>query len=521
METAELVKILIVDDERLIRQGIKHYINWEQEGFQIVGEAANGREALEMIKAFRPDIVLTDIVMPLMDGEELTREIKSVYPEIEVVVLSSFSEFDYVRSSFQSGVADYILKPTLEVRSLLNVLRQTVEKAQSSRKHSPPAPPASASRPLDQIMERLIAGYTDYDEAMVREHFPHDRFILLGADLKRLSAEVRQAGDGWLRRMARMMAERLPDLRHHALMIEQKMAVMLLNLPSARLAEAERVIRRGVALAAEYEPELIVAQSEPFAAFAQVGAIFQDQLRKLLQYSFYLSDQPLMTFDTLPVPVPEAGTFDLNRFTDLFKRLQFESAFELLREHVTAMSASYTTDVFEYKSFLSNMIFTITVLAGNMKLNAGELEQAKYAYFNAIDQARDAGEAAAQLFRFLDEALRCFGALSGAGNAQMKRLLQYIEEHYDKPLSLKELARHFHFNPSYLSSYFTTHNKESFTEYLNRLRIAKASELLREDSAPISEIGSRVGYSDHSYFCRVFKKLTGQSPGQYRRLYGK
>jgi len=104
-------------------------------------------------------------------------------------------------------------------------------------------------------------------------------------------------------------------------------------------------------------------------------------------------------------------------------------------------------------------------------------------------------------------------------NINMKRLLEYIEDHYDEPLSLTDLAKHFHFNPSYLSSLFTSHNKESFKEYLNKLRTDKASELLRENVAPISEISSLVGYGDHSYFCKVFKKYTGLSPSHYRRQY--
>ncbi|MBD1382891.1 response regulator [Bacillus sp. IB182487] len=107
MENNELCRTIIADDEILIRQGIKHYINWEEEGFQIVGEASNGQEALELIESTNPHIILTDIVMPIMDGEQLTKIVKSKYPHIEIIILSSFGEFEYVRSTFQSGVIDY------------------------------------------------------------------------------------------------------------------------------------------------------------------------------------------------------------------------------------------------------------------------------------------------------------------------------------------------------------------------------------------------------------------------------
>ena len=123
-----LFKIMIVDDEMLVRQGIKHLLNWEQEGYQIVGEASNGLEALNLMDEVNPHVILTDIVMPVMGGEKLVKIVKEKYPHIEVIVLSSFSEYDYVRSTFQSGVADYILKPKLEADYLLSILNKTTAK---------------------------------------------------------------------------------------------------------------------------------------------------------------------------------------------------------------------------------------------------------------------------------------------------------------------------------------------------------------------------------------------------------
>ncbi|WP_143536112.1 response regulator, partial [Saccharibacillus sp. O23] len=178
MET--LCKILIVDDEVLVRQGIKHYLDWESYGFRIVGEASNGREGLEAIERLRPHIVLTDIVMPIMEGEEFTRLIKKRYPAIEVVVLSSYGEFDYVRSTFQSGVADYILKPKLETQELLRVLQNTAKRIPGIRytgEGSGEAPDAEA------LLEKLASGYDADDTAppeVLAELFPHDEFVLIG-----------------------------------------------------------------------------------------------------------------------------------------------------------------------------------------------------------------------------------------------------------------------------------------------------------------------------------------------------
>ena len=178
MVTKELCKIVIVDDEVLIRQGIKHYVNWEQEGFQIVGEASNGKEALEIIEQTQPQIVITDIVMPIMDGEELTRIVKSKYPEIEIIVLSSFGEFDYVRSSFQSGVVDYILKPKLDANSLLSVLNKAVSKLPSADAIETKQQDHIS---IDHVIDKIMSGYeTDYDTELIARVFPYDSFCLLG-----------------------------------------------------------------------------------------------------------------------------------------------------------------------------------------------------------------------------------------------------------------------------------------------------------------------------------------------------
>lgn len=189
-------------------------------------------------------------------------------------------------------------------------------------------------------------------------------------------------------------------------------------------------------------------------------------------------------------------------------------------QHVEELSANYATDVFEFKSFLGNLVFNIIVLLGNMDYETKELEKNKYSYFKAFEDSLTAAEAGNRLNEFIEEASECIREkANGAGNANMKRLLEYIHEHYAEPLNLTEMAKHFHFNPSYLSSYFSSHNDEGFVDYLHKVRTEKAEELLRKGEATISEISGKVGYSDHSYFCKVFKKHTGLSPSRYRRQY--
>ncbi|MBD7916649.1 response regulator, partial [Clostridium sp. Sa3CUN1] len=125
-------KVLIVDDESILRNGLKHLCNWEEEGFKLIGEAANGKEALEMIEDKEPNIVITDLIMPEIDGIELSKIIKNKYPSIKVLVLSNVSEFDYVKESFKYGIHDYLLKTEASPENMLPILKNMVKEIDSN-----------------------------------------------------------------------------------------------------------------------------------------------------------------------------------------------------------------------------------------------------------------------------------------------------------------------------------------------------------------------------------------------------
>jgi Response regulator containing CheY-like receiver domain and AraC-type DNA-binding domain len=511
MTDALLCRVVIVDDEILIRQGIKHYLNWEQEGFQIVGEASNGKEALELIEQTKPHIVLTDIVMPIMDGEEMTRILRASHPEIEVIVLSSFSEFHYVRSTFQSGVADYILKPKLDAQELLAILRKTASRIptlqlERSNEH--------AASSIENKMEKLLSGFdTVESDGTVQEAFPYDRYWLLGADLRRAGHQSEGTAASMLQELADRLLKDHP-IEYRIAVTETQHWILLLN---ASIHSRTAIDQLAEAIAdSTASLELGWVLSCAFENFIQLGEVYRGELQKLLGYRFFIPAQNLLSIDQPPAVAKSVGPFQLNDFADQLRRKQFGHAVDYLREHVTAMSGNYRMDIFEFKSFLSNIIFNMIVLLGNMDMDVKSLEEHKYAYFKSIEEARYAADAVRQLNAFIGEAEQLIEAKEQTTNPNMQLLLDYIHAHFTEPLTLTEVAKVFHFNPSYLSTFFASHNPEGFNEYLNKIRVEKASELLRDGEASISEISGMVGYSDHSYFTKVFKKRTGLSPSQYR-----
>ncbi len=516
----DFCKVLIVDDEILVRQGIKHYLNWEREGFQIVGEASNGQEALTLIERLSPHIVLTDIVMPVMDGDEFSRILKSAYPEIEVIVLSSFGEFDYVRSTFQSGVADYILKPKLEGEDLLKILKQTAKKIPFLNLHTQAE---GEGLSMDYILDKLINGYeVDHDENKMSAAFPYPSFYLFGADLRRSICKGKVELDRMREYVNLALAEDIQNMVSHPLPLDGNLLVFLLN---AETSEKDAVVRTAEKIAGTYahdDPHLCWLLSREFDRLGRLGEVYRTDFLKLFDYRFYFPGRHLLVHSELPEPPLPGEPFNLNQFTEELKRRQFDAAFRHLLEHAAGMAKNYTVDIFEFKTFLGHVIFNIIILLGNLDFDIRDLEEFKYSCFKAIDDAEHAGEVMRLLEDFIAKAKTCIcDGSTTAGNPNMKRLLAYIDEHFAEPLTLTELAKHFHFNPSYLSSAFSAYNKLGFSEYLNTVRVKKASSLLRAGEDSISEICGKVGYSDQSYFCKVFKKFTGFSPSQFRRKYAK
>ncbi|MEK5254701.1 response regulator transcription factor [Paenibacillus sp. FSL F4-0125] len=510
-----IFKIMIVDDEMLVRQGIKHLLDWEQEGYRIAGEASNGLEALSMMDEVNPHIIITDIVMPIMGGEKLVKIVKEKYPHVVVIVLSSFSEYDYVRSTFQNGVADYILKPKLEADYLLSILNKTTAKMSGMKMAESGTDPEEKKVLL--AIEKLMTGYESVLEpTLLHSWFPHKQFAFFGADMK----HIKDSGDkltfaneieSGIRKFV------LDSAVFIRLRFVNESVIYLFNVNPEQWDELAIELRYLISEIAQRVQETHFIISQSFTDFVSLGEIYRDNYLKLNRYSFYLPERNLIENDHLPSLPGAYQEIDMGELMDQLRRKQFQKAFTEFLEYVHQRSMDYRMDIFEFKSLLGNFIFNVATTLGKMKFEIGGLEETKYDYFRKIDEALYASDAIAVTEAFIHEVERTIGETNPAVNPNMTKLLEYIQNHFADPITLTGVARQFHFNASYLSSYFTAHNGEGFSEYLNKVRVEKAMELLETTEKSISDISASVGYSDQSYFTKVFKKQTGISPSRYRR----
>lgn len=501
----EFYKVLIVDDEMLIRQGIINYIEWESEGYKIIGEASNGEEALQLMELHHPHIIITDIVMPGMDGIELVKNVKEKYPDTEVIVLSSFEDFDYVRQTFQNGVADYILKPKLHTQELLQTLNRVTIKQNKTENAN------GNNASLTEICKKIIEGYQSIREMnFARQQLTNNTFVLIEAFWSKKEKVNLTTNE-----IKNRLQKHISHIKCHEIPLRDQSILLLTNLHSNELSTLKEAVYECDKQTNTSKIKWIF--STPFHTIEQLKMIYEANHLTIQQFHFYLPDRTVLFYDALPQAPDKKAEFDLNHMIYLFKRRQFQEAFIYLNEHIGVLSNQYETDVFKFKSWLENIIFNIVVLLGNMKYDIEELEAEKYHYFSAINDAFDVREAVSIFDTFLAKVEKMLLPANADTTSNIQLLLDYMEEHYNTHLTLGKLADHFHFNPSYLSSYFSKHHQEGFSEYLNHVRIKNAQKMLEETNMSISAISEAVGYSDPSYFTKVFKKLTTMSPSTYRK----
>jgi two-component system response regulator YesN len=507
-----LCKVLIVEDEYITRQGIRNMIDWNAAGFEIVGEACNGKDALAMVEKLRPHIVLTDVVMPVVDGIELEKALRAKHPEIPVVVLSSYSDFDYVRDSFQSGASDYILKPTLSPDNLLKSMKQAASRIPGLTLRG------RRNRSLAGAVEKLLTGFAgEGTRKQLAGAFREDGFLLAGTDLSRLFGRDAEAAERQKALLARAAEQELSGFSCEHLVVNESVLLLVVNF---RLSEKESLcgaLRRAAEKIAEQEPRTFYVASPVFSDISRMKEIYGGPFLRNLDQFFYYKNRHFMAAEEFRKPERQAR-FNLLEYTRLLDALQVEKALDLLEGYMRrALSARWPGEM-ELKTLVQDAWYQLLSVLEDQGLNADSLSYLKRECLLKLYSCSYADEFA-RVFSVLQADFRTIvGKYKVGGNGgTMRDILRYIDGHYGEPLTLTSLARRFNFNYSYLSAYFRSHHSEGFSEYLNRERIRHAMELLRQGTLSVSEVCGAVGYTDQSYFARVFKKETGSTPRDYRR----
>ena len=495
------MRILIVEDEIKIRRGLAGLIA-KTTGDEIVGEARNGREGLELILRTNPDLVITDVKMPEMDGLEMLQAMKEQNLDVHCVILSGYSEFAYARKAISYGVDDYLLKP-LAPEDIIGLLEKIREKRERELRRR--------SGNTQRILWNWICGNMDQGDResdMAELHMESRRryWLLSGYGWDTLPGERRQ----WLERVQESRAaQSYPDL-HCCLFEETRELVCILP------GEAVRPLRQ------ELEWQLGRSGSKwVWAMEAMESPELAHETMTMLRRLYLYGKKP--------------GQIVVRADMESFTGEEFIWPEELegkLRSAVYREDAKQIRRCFmEFRSYMEGRDFPPQqIKEGYRKLThrlLGWLEDTEklahtrpepLRYANRMQQAYTREEMNRILDEILQELVSAAGHREDISNYAIKKAISYIRIHYAKNISLEEIAERLDITPEYLSTLFNREVGMNFTVFLRDFRISHAKRLLKGTDRKVYEIAREVGYADSKYFNRVFKEKVGVSPREFRQM---
>ncbi|WP_315634685.1 response regulator transcription factor [Rossellomorea yichunensis] len=505
-----MYNVMIVDDEPIIRFGLKSSIDWEDKNLHLIGDFSNGKQALEaMERTGHVDILITDIKMPVMDGITLMKKALQMYPKLKVVLVSSYNEFEYVREGLTHGAVDYILKQTLEPDQFSRTIHKCIDKILEEEKvaekldHAEQTNKINERRRTEQSIKRVLLRKMPYQDCEQRiESLPMPQLLLLGSikELDRFEDEF-----GFLYK--NLIIEEIQDRFYRETedgycfpIGENELIFFLGNTEEPRdtvnklkeRIEKETSLKLVFSYAMVSDPEKLV-EGYHHASLAGKQYFFQSNT-EIFPYErgVKMLREPLSLEE---VKAQIHGEESLENFLESrFVRWKEENMHpdKVKKEAGYILKALYWNKV-EVSVFIDHM--------SNLA-SSETLEELTGLFHEAKNEC--------------DHLLESKSKHPNTDNELLDKALSYIHHHFTQEMTLQHVADHIHISRNYFSILFKRFMDINFIDYVIGLRINKAKELLGHTSLKVYEVAGESGFNDVKYFSKLFKKVTGFSPGDYR-----
>ena len=535
------IKVFLVEDEMVIRRGIKNSIDWEKEGYIFCGEASDGELAYPMIIKEKPDILITDIRMPFMDGLELCKLVKKELPNIKILILSGYDEFDYAKEAIRQGVTEYLLKPISSGKLLeaLNGVSESIRREKEDkdlvRKYMEEMR-ENTEHEKQKFFEQMIAGNLSMADALetgkkyemnlsagmynlllfrftLGEENRKSGELLGEAEyaIKKLTErleyvfEFQRDVEGWafllMADNEEQMSERVKELSKDLEEIMKNYSTITyfggIGQPVARLRELEESFREAErALAARFTMEL--------------NRIISVEDIRMAQNVDTLDDIEITSFGEIEKTRTMLEKFlnngaedEIDEFVDVYiNELPEENLKSVLMRQYIIMDAYIVMMSFCEK---------IEGIEGEMQAQSEELK-------NSMKTIQTLEEIKNYIRMLLKKIIGVRDTISGRRYSDIIEIAkdQIRKTYMSDEISLNTIAAEVGMSPSYFSSIFSKEMGKTFVEYLTEIRMDRAKELLMCSSMKTSEIGYEVGYKDPHYFSYIFKKTQNCTPKEFR-----
>lgn len=515
------MKILIVDDEYNIREGLRDTIDWTALGFATVMTAKNGIEALQIISKMVPDILLTDIRMPGMDGLELASQVSSLFPEIKIILLSGYTDFSYAKQAISIGVEEYFIKP-VNIEELLS----KIEEISKERKNKA----ASKSHSTETVgrIESLI--HTDFSTEKIKDILTSLKMKWRMPYLLAGIVEISKPAESDIEKEKTVIFESsflqavfFPGEKRESVFFysdtENKYCFFLNVLRSNECLEIAGELSRTITtLSDRYDIIITAALSDAFSSLHFCQA-YQDA-KRTFEHQFFIGKGVLLTSSQFRHKV-----FETPLHPDSIKNLLVEAIriadIKQCLHIMQPLFQSYRFAGIEDIPVICAYCFElVTILSSEISKNAKDNVKdniLKMGYIVHAEKFTTLEEFIQQVSFFYCDIMDIL-KISQISKSKwiVEKAKDYMAASYQKVMTVEEIAQHVDRNPNYLCHIFNSIEGVSITEYLNQLRIEKAKKLLKTTSLMSYEIAEKVGFVNYRYFTQIFKKYTGLSPTGYR-----
>ena len=544
-----MLKIFLAEDEVIVRETIKRMIPWEELGFELVGEAADGEMALPLLIRQKPDLLITDIKMPFMDGLTLAKLAKKELPELKIVILSGYDDFNYAKQAINIGVEDYLLKPITK-----NALIERLSEIRSRYEHE------KTQKEYYEKFQREMQAYEknssrDFFEALVRGSMDmmevYKKAEKLGVDIVAEAYNIliftmnseedfsgqKEGYSEWEAESLEMLEEFFSG--HPSAMLFRSNIFSYGILLKGQKESIKEITKecvgkiQGILKRKESKREWFLAVGQPVERLSQIKKSYHTASRAFSQRYLYVEN--ILYYDEMEMMEHRSGQADTNDNAYLKKvdvnALNPAILQKFLSNGIQEETENFVKDYFYaigqepmeslvFRNYvILNVRFSVITFLKGLGCDTEGMEPENTEEILA-ESGKNIESAIAYAEKMVSQAITIRDQNSGNKNRSiLKTAVDFIESHYmEEEISLNTVANVANVSANHFSALFSQNMGQTFIEYLTSLRMNKAKELLRCTGMRSSEIAGEIGYKDAHYFSYLFKKTQGMTPSDYRKV---
>ncbi len=535
-----MYKLLIVDDEERVCRGLKAALDWSDYGIEIIGEAEDGKQALEIAVRKKPHIIISDIYMPGMDGLELTDKIKKLIPHTKVILLSGYDKFSYAQKAVRNKAFDYVLKP-IKIENMLKIIEKA--KKQIEIELSRLRDEKKLKQQLEENLPLLKEKYINY---LLKNRFSLEQLNsnhqYLKINLKNyylivMIIEIHKFEDYFMKDQQRQLnvlglkkiivdyiqedfvgGEVIEDFPEKLIVIINYSS----DLETIELTEKLEILSSKVKniIYDNYNKKTTIGIGQPYKDSQHLFDSYQEA-RDALEYKIFLGRGETIFFSDVGVIKNKSKfLYPIHKEEKIVLALKIgdiENISQYTWEFIKFCQERKSISPIDLRRNCLQLIYTVykKLLEWDISFNYNDFRESE-----VVDTIKNVSSIT-ELKKYLIENLEKITLIikekrKSQDKSIIRKACKFIENNYDKDISLNDIADSVYLTPNYFTNQFKEATGKTVITYLTETRINRAQDLLLNTQLKVYEISRKVGYKDAKYFGQVFKKQVGLSPNQYR-----